>query len=524
MKMVNIENSIHLVKTVIDLQKIVESLRVLAANEKSERILKIVNLAMKKSFDIEDQISMVNILELRIKQLFGSFEDLSQIEKDLSLMKQISKNIGYQEGMILAFSIKWGIARFRGNEDRSSRILQKSIDLLEKCDNCSNYTYYITRYSYAINKWRKERDPECVDILEECIQYFERKGYIKGLIRGFGYLGVMYCHLQKRKGLQNLTRSMYNKLGTAQLPLDLQAVMRYFLGATLELNFILSEAENHLISSKKFFETSNLKNKNIVYYLPTLSHLSTTQALLGNLAEAKKNNEALETILNGNLIRDILDHKNKGQLFHNLNLTTFYIQTRLQGFCVENKKNSIHSILDNIDEYHSNVMLLTEFLLNAELTNKQLFEIKMLNNPSTRRVEHILNFLIEKTTQTEEKQIMNLISTLKKRPVEERMTLVEQAFADLLAAQEYYKLNRFAEISPLLSKYKNQLHRIEILELRIFMEAFIQVGAYKNGDSLGPALQYMAIKKCRDFGFSRLENKLLDYLNLQGKDILKIMT
>ncbi|MCG3224811.1 MAG: hypothetical protein H7647_10115 [Candidatus Heimdallarchaeota archaeon] len=55
------------------------------------------------------------------------------------------------------------------------------------------------------------------------------------------------------------------------------------------------------------------------------------------------------------------------------------------------------------------------------------------------------------------------------------------------------------------------------MKCRIFMEAFIQVGAYKNGDPLGPALQYMAIKKCRNYGFSRLENKLLDYLQLQRK-------
>ena len=161
--------------------------------------------------------------------------------------------------------------------------------------------------------------------------------------------------------------------------------------------------------------------------------------------------------------------------------------------------------------------------MNANLTNKQLVEIKNLQNPSTKRVEHIINFLIEKITRKGEQEIMKDISILKKRPVEHRMTFVEKAFADLLAAQEYYKLNRFAEIYPLLRKYKNSLKKIEVLELRIFMEAFIQVGAFKNGDPLGPALQYMAIKKCQQLGFSKLENKLLDYLTLQGSDILKII-
>ena len=51
------------------------------------------------------------------------------------------------------------------------------------------------------------------------------------------------------------------------------------------------------------------------------------------------------------------------------------------------------------------------------------------------------------------------------------------------------------------------------------MEAFIQVGKFKSGDPLGPALQYMAIKKCRQYGFSGLEKKLLDYLDMQYKEI-----
>ena len=101
--------------------------------------------------------------------------------------------------------------------------------------------------------------------------------------------------------------------------------------------------------------------------------------------------------------------------------------------------------------------------------------------------------------------------------------MFEKAFADLLAAQEYYKINRFAEIYPLLKKHEKQLHKIEVLEMRVFMEAFIQVGAYKNGDPLGPALQYMAIKKCRQYGFSRLENELLNYITMQGNDTIRMM-
>ena len=181
------------------------------------------------------------------------------------------------------------------------------------------------------------------------------------------------------------------------------------------------------------------------------------------------------------------------------------------------------TIFDYIDKYHSNAIFFSEYLLSARLSKKQLIEIKNLGNPNTKRVEHIINFLIEKINHTDEQQVMNYVSILKRRPVKDKMTFTEKAFADLLAAQEYYKINRFAEIYPLLKKYENHLHKIEVLEMRVFMEAFIQVGAYKNGNPLGPALQYMAIKKCRQYGFSRLENTLSDYLTMQGNDTIRMM-
>lgn len=228
----------------------------------------------------------------------------------------------------------------------------------------------------------------------------------------------------------------------------------------------------------------------------------------------------VEELIKEGIASKNLDSFSKGQISHNFTLAKFYIHSRLQGFQIEDLYDLVQDISDNFDKYHSNAMFFSEFLLNANLTKEQLIKIKDLNNPSTKRVEHNINFLIDKTTYADEQQIMKLISTLKRRPLEERMTFAEKAFADLLAAQEYYNLNRFAEIYPLLKKYENNFHKIEVLEMRVFMEAFIQVGAFKNGDPLGPALQYMAIKKCRQYGFSRLENELLGYLELQQSDLL----
>ena len=522
MNLENIENTVISLKTVAELQEILNSLRVYAANEKSKEVIKIINIALQKSIDFKDRILTVNILELKIKQFFSSNKDITQIEEDLFLMKQISRDVDYQEGLILAFSIEWGIERLKGNKEKSLKALKKAMELLETCNNCSCYTYNITHYSYAVDKWKRERDPNCAYIFEECINYFENRGYYRGLIRALGYLSRVYFLTQKRVGVQQLTRNMYNRIMSFKLPKDLQAVMHYFLGATLELDFFLCEAEKQFLSSKKIFERNNLKTKNYIFYLPTLSRLSAIQALKGKITEAKMSIQLLEAILQKDFIINSLDTENKKQIIHSLNLTKFYINSRLQDFQNKNEKDLIQTIFDNIDKYHSNAIFFSEYLLSAKLSREQLIEIKNLGNPNTKRVEHIINFLIERTDDTDEQQVMNYTSALKKRPVEDKMTFTEKAFADLLAAQEYYKINRFAEIYPLLKKYEKQLHKIEVLEMRVFMEAFIQVGAFKNGDPLGPALQYMAIKKCRQHGFSRLENKLLNYLSLQGDDTIRM--
>ena len=110
---------------------------------------------------------------------------------------------------------------------------------------------------------------------------------------------------------------------------------------------------------------------------------------------------------------------------------------------------------------------------------------------------------------------------MKNRRIIENETYLEKAFTDLLIAKELFNLEKYDEIHLLLREYRKRVDKLEVLEFRIFMESFIQVGAYKTGDPLGPALQYMAIKKCRQYGFSRLENKLLDYLNLQRIDALQ---
>ncbi len=377
-------------------------------------------------------------------------------------------------------------------------------------------------YIYAVEKWLEHRELESAKILENCFNYFSTNGFYHGSAMSLGILAIIFQQTQSKKdSMKLLERNIYNTDVLSKMPTEIQSIIQFFIGFSHGLNFNLKEAEKHLTDAQNILKTIYRKSIYSGYYLITLSQLTAVYALQGKIDLAYKQMKEVEQLIDEGIVTKNLDSFSKKQIIHSFNLVTFYIKSRFLDFKAEDSEELIQEIFHNIDRFHSNAIFFSEFLLSSNPSEEQLIKIKELNNPSTKRVEHVINFLIARTIQSEEQQILRSITKLKKRPVEERMTYTERAFADLLAAREYYSIKRFAEIAPLLKRYEKRLYRIEVLELRIFMEAFIQVGAFKNGDPLGPALQYMAIKKCRQYGFSRLEDKLLDYLKMQQRDIMK---
>ncbi len=502
----------------------IDRFRVLASNNRNnENILDLISKAIQKCNQLDDQKSLVKLYEIKVSQIEHLQEKQQDISRLVRQMKDISKKINYLGGLALAYNIEWYIEKYNGRIERSLKALEISMNYVSQYLNSEEYEYYVCNYSFAVENWLSKRDVESSLILEKCANYFHRSGFYRSFTQCLSLLMMIYQQTQNKKNSMELIREIFNRGDFLyKIPKDVQSIIHYFIGVTHELNFNLKEATTHLSESKSKLEPLYKEDMYSGYYLITLSYLTATYALQGKLELALKQVREVDALIEEGIVTKNLDSFSKGQIIHNFDLTIFYIKSRLQGFHIEELQELLQTILTNISKYYSNAIFFSELLLNANLTNEQLIEIKNLNNPSTKRVGHIINFLIEKATHTEEKQIINLISALKRKPVEERMTFAEKAFADLLAAQEYYKLNRFTDIYPLLKKYENQLHRIEVLELRVFMEAFIQIGAYKNGDPLGPALQYMAIKKCKNYGFSRLENRLIDYLQMQ-KDSIKMI-
>ena len=508
-----------------DLKKVIGELRKISSNKKSLEVLDLINCALKKAEYLNDVESIIFLLDLKVRQFYHSKENLKIVDYLIGKIENLSQVISLNEGLCLAFQLKWHVEKLKGERERSLEAIQSAIRILKQKEINDEYTYYGCIYSYALESWFEQRNSESAQMLEECVNYFYINGFFHGLVMSLGILIIIYQQTQnKEKSMKLIKGILSNRNLLLKIPEEIQSIIHFFVGFSQELSFNLKEAETYLLVSRNFLKPTYKESVYSGCYLTALSFLTSTYALQGKLELALKQMIEVEKLIEEGIATKNLDSFSKRQITHTFNLTKFYVHSRLQAFRIEDEQNLVQIISDNIVKYHSNAMFFSEFLLNAELTQEQLIKIRNLNNPSTKRVEHIINFLIEKTTHTEEQQIMNWISALKRRPVEERMTFVEKAFADLLAAQEYYKINRFAEIYPLLKKYANNLHKIEVLEIRVFMEAFIQVGAYKNGDPLGPALQYMAIKKCRQHGFSRLENKLLDYLNIQGSETLKMLS
>lgn len=517
----NLWKKVELIKTMEDLRRFIDGLRIIAANEKSDEVRELINKTVKKSLKLKDDISRIHLYELEIKQVFHQIKELPTAEKKLEEMKKLSIECNYKDGLILSLSIEWGIEKLKENKEESKKAISQCMTLLENNTECDEYVYNICRYSYATDQWIEEHNYQSSSILEELIPYFHRKGFHRSIAQTLGILSIIYQHNQDEAKACYISEQLFGNIYQFNLQSDdFQVISYYLAGIGKLLGHNLKQAEN------LFNEAYVLLNKQLqlssyfdYYYIRLLSHIATIQALQGKIILSYENIRKIEELLEDDSFLKNMEPYSRKQVPHTLNLVKFYINSRLFGFKTENVQQLIGQIYKGIEGNYSDSILLSEFILNAGLNKKQLENLIELNNASLRRIKHILEYKLLKLKKNGENIVDLYVNILSRERKNKRITFIEQAFSELLLAQELFDKQKYLEIYPLLEKYKKRYHRIEVLEMRIFMEAFIQVGAFKSGDPLGPALQYMAIKKCRIYGFTRLENTLLDYLQLQHKEI-----
>ena len=510
------------------LKTVLKNLRILSYNKKANnQVLKVLDKAILKAEETNSKKTLFNLYSLKIIQIHHLKSKIPEIVEIIDKMHILLENLDYDEGYALYYSHLWYIEKIQGNKEKASAYIDKSAEKLNVDNIEDKFVYYTCKYTYAVEKWFEKHDFESATILEECVEYFFKEGFYRSLAQSFAFLSIIYTRKQEnRKALKLGNEILANRILFENLPLDVRGIIYYFmgLGHMLNANLVMAEScfnEAYNILKPIFSDNIYFSNSIILH-----SYLATVKGLQGKISQAYALTNEAYILLETDYVKTNLDQATEKQIVHTLNLAKFYSISRLGRYNPKEHQELIGEIFENAKDLYSDFMTLSEFILSTNLDADKLQQLLEINNFSINRVKHLIEFMLEKQKLdikiSQEQKTLNCISILEKRAKNVKTTFMEHAYADLLIAQQLFSLQRYAEISPLLKQYENRLKHIEVLEMRIFMEAFIQVGAFKNGDPLGPALQYMAIKKCRLYGFSRLENKLLDYLQLQHKQITRV--
>jgi len=515
------------ISNIKELRETINLLRILCANRKNKQILQVVEEAIDKSIVLNDRKSLVNLYELQIKQLIHKTSNLSKVEIILRNMYKISKILKFRNGLALVYQIQSHIEFINGNLRESNKTIKKAMDLLSGEDGRDPYVYNICMYSFAVGKWLSEHNFEISTIIEETLDYFYKNGFYRSYGQGIAILSIIYTRMQNSsKILRNSKNIFINRIFFEKLPPDVKGISYFFAGLGYMLDLNLHCAYSFFKDAYSILKSNYKESTYFSNFIMLHSFLCTVTALQGKLEQGLILIEEAETLLKQEFFEKNLDLGTKKQIIHTLNLNKFYVYSRLKNFDSEKMPDLIEAIYIGCKNHYSDFMLLSEFILNSNLEYTKMEKILAIDNFSINRVKHIILFVLQKDDVKEETydhKYLQKIEILDNRKRTKKTTFIENVFTDLLVSQQLYSLKRYEEIYSLLRKYEKHLHRIEVLELRIFMEAFIQVGVFKNGDPLGPALQYMAIKKCRLYGFSRLESKLLNYLDMQHEDIQSLI-
>ncbi len=527
MDSLSVEEMLKLIETVDTrekLREILDELCILASNERSnKKMIYLIDQAIEKSIRFNDKITLVDLLGYKIPFLYNQKENINEVRKLISQMKSISEINMYHDRLAWVYSYIWYVEKFEGNKEQSVEAIEKAWELLNKFSYDNEYIYYFVRYSYGFELWVEKHDINSSIIFEECFQYFHKNSFYRSSIQTLGILSIIYTRTQNSNRILELSkRILSDKYHFESLNEEVKAMYYYFTGLGYIIDLNLNFAEYFFDEAYNILQPIH---KNSIYFANFIilhSHMITVKALQGKIEQTWDIIKRVEDILKQEFITKNLNSGTIQQISHTLNLNKFYVYSRSIEFDSKEMKGLIEEIFIGSKKLYSNFMLMNEFILNSNLPPSKLKELLLVDSFSINRVKHIISFelLKKKGRKNKEKQKLERIEVLANREKTTKTTFIEDVFADLLITKQLFSSKRFTEIYPLLKKYKNKLHRIEVLELRVFMEAFIQIGEYKSGNPLGPALLYMAIKKCKTYGFSRLENMLHNYLDMLKKDAL----
>jgi hypothetical protein len=508
-----------------ELRSYLNELQILSYNERSNNsVLELVEKTIKLAKEVNDDLSLIKLYSLKISHLQYFKEKLPDVKKLTGSIKSLAIRLDNNDGMALFHAHMWFIYRFEGNYVLSKDSINYIGNVLEKAEISDDFIKFICQYTFAFDDWINNHNIDVINHFEDCLLFAHKNNLTRSIIQILAILCIIYMVSQNsKKILEQSKKILGNKDLFEKIPTDAKAMLYYFIGLGYMLDLNLRYAESFFQEAYNILEPIHKKSIYFSNFIILHSHMITVKALQGKIEQSWNIIMNVDQLLKQEFFIKNLDSNTKNQIQHTLNLNKFYVCSRLKDFDSRKMQDLIEEIYKGSKIFYSNFMLLQEYILNSNLEIEKLKELQSTENYSINRVKHIISFVLLRTEEDKSDELaLERIEVLVNREKNENTTFIENAFSDLLIAQQLFSLSRYGDIYTLLRKYKNQLSKIEVLEMRVFMEAFIQVGSFKNGDPLGPALQYMAIKKCRLYGFSRLEDKLLYYLSIQGNDVLKI--
>lgn len=518
-----IEIQIQEVESKTEFRRLLQSLRVMSSNSKNKTVINLIDKALKKSILINDEESRIILLGLKIAQIYHLEENRKLSFELLNEMKHYSETSKDKNGLAFTLMFEWLLERRIGNDKKSSKAIQNAVSIIETGTVHDEYIRNMCYYSLAVEKWFGDHDPSSADIFEKCANYFWENGFYRSYIQTLSLLVSIYTRLQNgQKILESCKKIFGNRSFFEKLPLDLRALSYYYVGLGYMIDLNLRLAEKYFEEAFNIFKNVYRESIYFGYYLVMHSFITTVKALQGKMEQTRGMIIEAEKLLQEELFSINLDAATKKQIHHTLNLNKFYVYSRLKGFNPEKMSDLIIEIYNGSKTLYSDFMLLSEFILNSNLDTSKLRQLLKTDNYSINRVKHLILFdLTDKNKgRISERRLNKRIEVVTERTRTSKTAFIEDVLADLLIAQQLHSLKRYTEISNLLRKYEGKLDQIQVLELRLFMEAFIQIGVYRNGNPLGLVFHYTAIRKCNSYGFTRLETRLSEYLEMQKREAM----
>ncbi len=507
---------LEMVQSSEELRPVLVNLQVFTSNNRSsKKASALIRKAIEKNKMVDDKKSRVILYDLQIRQLYHQANHLQKINNLLFSMRSLTEEINYQEGLALFYQLTWHIEKFQDNKKKSSEAINKSMKILNNLSEQDGYVYNFCRYSYAVERWLEKHDSTSADILEACAEYFFQNGFYRSIVQTLAILLVIYQRTQNSEKVLEISKGLLGNKGVYEkLPRDVQAYTHYVVGLGYTLQYSLANAETQFEKARKIFKENYKQTIYLSNYVLTLSKLSMVQALQGKMDQALQLIGQIESLIQDEFIIENLEVTTKRQIKHSFNLIKFYVRTRKKDFNIEESSDLIKNLYSGTQANYSDAIMLSEFLLNAQLSYDQLLELQKKDNVSLKRIKHITSFMMEKTrTDVDLKtfeRLRNRIVTLWKRRIPKDETFIEQSFVDLLLAQQYYDMGRFDEMNKLLKNYSDILDSIEVLEQRLFIKGLMHFAAHRSGDISAPFKFYETIKECKSNDFTSLEEQFQD--------------